>query len=226
MSTCSKPPATQAFVTSPHRQVATTLQTSPDTIPAEATSNSTEMVDTSPARQRRFETTIQTNRDRLLRVACRILRDADLSEDAVQEAFIQLWREANWPSNLEVWLTRTVVHRSLHLRRTAIRRGRHESRAGNQSHPRSNHWGPDEPVLAREMADAVHAALDQLPTGYRDVFILRVDHEQEYETIAHRLDIPVGTVRSRLNRCRKALQNALGDLLTDQPSNAGMALTT
>ena len=62
----------------------------------------------------------------LRRVAERVLGCPHLADDAVQEALIALWRERNRPRSPLAWLSRAVLHRSLHLRRTRSRRKRHE----------------------------------------------------------------------------------------------------
>ena len=67
---------------------------------------------------------------RLTEVAERILGSGEAADDAVQEALVTLWKAQAEPPNLQGWLVRTVVHRSLHARRTALRRRKWEERAG------------------------------------------------------------------------------------------------
>ncbi|HMQ23229.1 MAG TPA: sigma factor, partial [Planctomycetota bacterium] len=66
--------------------------------------------------------------DRLRRIGLRITGCNDLASDAVQEAVIGLWRlRDDLPDDFAAWLGHAVVHRSLHLRRSALRRRRHEA---------------------------------------------------------------------------------------------------
>ena len=77
----------------------------------------------------KFSEVVSPMLSRLHRLARRILRSDDLAEDAVQEAILTLWKEGRLPPNPAAWLSRAVVHRSLHLNRCRCRRRRHELRA-------------------------------------------------------------------------------------------------
>lgn len=146
---------------------------------------------------------------RLRRLAQRILRSEDLAEDAVQEALFSLWREGQRPPNPEAWLSRTVIHRSLHLNRGRRRRDRHERQAclhRPEFDPRSE---PSRAAEADEISASINQALSGLSERLRTVFVLREIEQLDYESIAAALQIPLGTVRSRLARSREALQQAL-----------------
>ena len=79
-----------------------------------------------------FAEVVHTRLPRLQRLARRILHGEDLADDAVQEALFSLWKEGRMPPNLEGWLVRAVVLRSLHLNRARRRRRGYEERAGAQ----------------------------------------------------------------------------------------------
>ena len=158
-----------------------------------------------------FAETVAPLLDRLHRLARRILRSDDMAEDAVQEALTSLWREGRMPPNPTGWLSRAVVHRSLHLNRCRQRRRCHEERACSH---RSvlNHEGDASRLLeARELGVRIEAAISRLPDRFREVFVLREVEQMDYGAIADALRVPVGTVRSRLSRSREALQKALGE---------------
>jgi RNA polymerase sigma-70 factor (ECF subfamily) len=158
-----------------------------------------------------FAETVAPLLDRLHRLARRILRSDDMAEDAVQEALTILWREGRMPPNPTGWLSRAVVHRSLHLNRCRQRRRCHEERACSH---RSvlNHEGEASRLLeARELGVRIEAAISRLPDRFREVFVLREVEQMDYGAIANALRVPVGTVRSRLSRSREALQKALGE---------------
>jgi RNA polymerase sigma-70 factor, ECF subfamily len=145
----------------------------------------------------------------LHRLAWRILRSEDLAEDAVQEALLSLWREGQRPPNPEAWLSRTVIHRSLHLNRGRRRRDRHERQACLHR-PEFDPCGePSRAAEAGEINASIDQALSGLPERLRTVFVLREIEQLDYESIAAALRIPLGTVRSRLARSREALQQAL-----------------
>lgn len=153
---------------------------------------------------------------RLRHVARGILDDADLAEDAVQEAMITLWQAEAAHASTDGWLFRTVVHRSLHAGRTARRRRRHEHEAGTQAVAEGEASAADDPfevVAQAQTADLLQSAIDALPRAQREVLLLRERSGLDYDAIAQALDLPIGTVRSRLNRTRQALRRALQDVV-------------
>lgn len=133
--------------------------------------------------------------------ARRILGDDDAAGDAVQEALISLWQAGPLPDHLRRWLLRTVVHRSLHARRTNVRRAHWEDRGGEAVIPCAL-CDPERSLEVRELIDVLEIALAALSPDQREVIELRDIDGLEYREIAARLGVPVGTVRSRLNRAR------------------------
>lgn len=152
-------------------------------------------------------------------VARRIVGSDDLASDAVQEALLSLWSADSEPVELRAWLVRTVVHKSLHLVRSSSRRGRHESEAYAG---RSESCPLCDPAVVLEQAECdqrIAAALKALSADLRAPFVLRQLHGLDYETIARRLNVPVGTVRSRLHRAREFLWNRLSDELVQRAAS-------
>jgi RNA polymerase sigma-70 factor (ECF subfamily) len=141
-------------------------------------------------------------------IAKRILRDEDLAHDAVQEAIITLWRAGVVPERTRAWLVRTVIHRAMHERRTRVRRRRWEGEAA-QAELDCPLCDPAREAENAELWAAITAAVDGLTAEHRDVFILRELDGLDYQAISERLNVPVGTVRSRLNRARGVLRDAL-----------------
>lgn len=140
------------------------------------------------------------------RVAERILGCRDLARDAVQEALLTHWRGGPDDGSDRAWLIRTVIHRSLHERRAQSRRRRWESDAARDGTFDCPLCQPDRELERRELASLLDGALRSLPEAHRTVFLLREVDGLEYHAIALRLGLPVGTVRSRLNRARCALR--------------------
>jgi len=139
-------------------------------------------------------------------VARRILRDEDQAQDAVQEALLSLWQAAETPRSLRGWLVRAVIHRSLHARRSRDRRRHWEGVAGDLLARDCPLCDPERRLDARRGLRDLERALESLPEDQRSVFLLRELEGLEYREIARRLALPVGTVRSRLNRARRRLQ--------------------
>jgi RNA polymerase sigma-70 factor (ECF subfamily) len=137
------------------------------------------------------------------------LRSDDLADDAVQEALLSLWLEGRLPPNLDGWLVRAVVYRSLHLNRSRRRRREYEERACLLRPEHDPGGDASRPLEDAEVARTIEAALSGLPDYLRTVFVLREVEQMDYKSIAEALQVPVGTVRSRLNRSRSALQQVL-----------------
>ena len=145
----------------------------------------------------------------LVSISRRILGNEDLAWDAVQEALFSLWLEGEMPTNLRAWLARAVVHRSLHLSRCRSRRRHHEDRARFERNEESDRDDPARHLEGQELRRVLHEALSQIGPDHRDVLVLSVVEEMDYQSIADALNIPVGTVRSRLNRSRRAFRDVL-----------------
>jgi RNA polymerase sigma-70 factor (ECF subfamily) len=145
----------------------------------------------------------------LLAKARRLLGSEDQAWDAVQETLLSLWKEEEQPPNLPAWLMRTVTHRSLHALRTRARRRKHEERAAAERPEASRHDDPARLAEVNELRSRMDEAFSGLTPEHREVFRLRQVERLDYETIAGLLELPVGTVRSRLNRSRLAYKEAL-----------------
>jgi RNA polymerase sigma-70 factor (ECF subfamily) len=157
----------------------------------------------------RLRAAVEPHLARLQSVAERVLGCPDLARDAVQEALVALWRARDLPPNPRAWLVRAVLHRSLHARRTESRRRKWEQLAGA-------HWvetcpicDPESALAGRELRRRIDEALDALTPDQRLAVALREVECLDYAALAERLRVPVGTVRSRLNRARSALREAL-----------------
>ena len=139
----------------------------------------------------------------LVAVARRILRDEDAARDAVQEALISLWRESEMPRNVRSWLLRTVAHRSLHLARCRSRRLEHEREAGFERGVQCDRNDPARRLEGEELGCILEKALRRIAPDHRAVLVKSVIEQMDYESIAMSLQIPIGTVRSRMNRARQ-----------------------
>lgn len=140
------------------------------------------------------------------RTACGILGDAALAEDAVQEAFVRIFRsigrvDASRPFG--AWLKRIVVNESL---RCADWR-----RRGGQPGEVPERESPDvteEIVDAGERARIVQQSLSELPDELRVLVVLKYYDDLSDPQIASATAMPVGTVKSRLARARAWLRDA------------------
>lgn len=142
-------------------------------------------------------------------IARRLLGCDHLAADAVQEALVALWQQDTPPPHPKAWMMRAVVHRAQHLRRTARRRQHHEHTASQHCHLHGSCDNPLHIAVAHEVGEQLSAALDTLPTDFRQALELYTKRGLDYADIAARLELPIGTVRSRLHRARHALRAAL-----------------
>ncbi len=146
---------------------------------------------------------------RLINISAGICRDRHRAEEIVQEAFIKLWRQP--PDAGEVayssWLRRVVTNLSINALKRTKRPGalpEHSSDRSLQTQHR-----PYERIDERDQMDRLHAAMERLDEQKRAILVLRAYEQLSYEEIATHLDVPIGTVMSRLNRARAALQKEL-----------------
>ena len=132
------------------------------------------------------------------RLAFRILRDRALAEDAVQEAFLAVWRSADAykreRAKPSTWILTVVHRRAVDLvRREQSRRGEPLEVAPEPS------VGPvDEDAVLRDRRAAVQAALTELPGEQRQALELAYYGGLTQSELAERLGVPLGTVKSRM----------------------------
>jgi RNA polymerase sigma-70 factor (ECF subfamily) len=152
-----------------------------------------------------FDALARTVGDRCMAIACRILRDADLAEDAVQAALITAWRELRSlrdPDRFEPWLHRILTHACY-----AEARRRRQWSASVRVVPVEATYGPDD-TMTVQLRDQVDRAFRRLTLEQRTV----VFHHYlglPLSEVADRLDIPVGTAKSRLHYAKSALRASL-----------------
>jgi RNA polymerase sigma-70 factor (ECF subfamily) len=144
--------------------------------------------------------------DRMYATATRILRDADLAEDALQGALITAWRQLPTlrdPDRFEAWLRRLLVHACY-----AEARRRRRWAANVRVLPVDGPAGSDESLSIHDR-DALDRAFRRLSIEQRAVFVLHHHVGLTLVEIAETLGIPAGTARSRLHYSTRALRAAV-----------------
>jgi RNA polymerase sigma-70 factor (ECF subfamily) len=172
--------------------------------------------DERPVRESFFSGTIRSLTDRLTVAARRIVDDEELARDAVQEALLSLWLQAELPANPRAWLVRTVRNRCLHLARGRSRRLKHETCARRLRLEASDRDDPAERLEREEWGRIFSDSLNRLGKDQRTILALNLIDELDYRSIAVVLDVPIGTVRSRLSRARRALRDVLTRTLPEE----------
>lgn len=144
------------------------------------------------------------------RRAYAVLRDSALAEDAVQEAFLDLWRTAatfDRHRGLVVsWLCTLVHRRAVDLTRREVARRRAVDRLPEAGLPE---YAAEEQVLLLVERRRVRDALETLRTEQRQLVELAYYGGLTHVELARRLDVPVGTVKSRMSAAMTALATAL-----------------
>ncbi len=149
------------------------------------------------------------------RVAFRHLGNLQDAEDAVQDAFVKAHRglaEFDGRSAFQTWLRRIVINAAMDLGR---RRGRRHAtsldalEAAGQPQPLAVHHDPSLSLRRDDLQQALDEALAKLSDILRMTFILFAEGDYSYREIAEALDIPIGTVMSRIHSAREKLQEHL-----------------
>lgn len=142
-------------------------------------------------------------------VVTRMCGDAGLAEDAAQEAFMRAW--VNLPSfqprgSLRNWIYRIAINAALDVLRHKPEETLEDEHAGRMPDQGA---GPETALIEKEQADALRQAVKSLPEAARAVLVLREFGGLSYREISGVLDVPIGTVMSRLNYARNRLREVL-----------------
>ncbi len=158
--------------------------------------------------------------DRLYNTLVHVTGSAEDGRDVCQDAFVQAFlklRSFQRTSAFYTWLYRIALNMAASRRRRkkpTLSVDQHRENTGYD--PPSRDGQPSEPLERRERAARVQAALRTLDDDFRTVLVLREIDGHPYETIAEMLDLPLGTVRSRLHRARMELREQLKGVLMEQ----------
>jgi RNA polymerase sigma-70 factor (ECF subfamily) len=170
----------------------------------------------------RFEEEALELADQVYQVARRLVGSREEAEDLMQETYARAfrsWRSYTPGTNLRAWLLRILTNLNIDRARARQRRPQTEpleegdyflynrlAESAGDSQPEE-----EERVVARLSQDNVVSALSELPHDFRDVVVLVDIGSFSYAEAAQILDIPVGTVMSRLHRGRRILKRQLAE---------------
>lgn len=144
--------------------------------------------------------------------------DAAEAEDLTQEAFLQLFRKLSTfrgESAFSTWLHRLVVNVVLmRLRKKSVQKVSLDETDNGQDEPVKREYGEDDRRLLGSIDRiALNAAIEQLPPGYRAIFVLHDVQGYEHNEIARIMNCSVGNSKSQLHKARLKLREALrGDV--------------
>jgi RNA polymerase sigma-70 factor (ECF subfamily) len=167
-----------------------------------------------------FGQLVGTYQDRLYNSLLRVLGSAEDARDIVQDAFVQAFLKLDTfrgTSAFYTWLYRIAFNLAMsHARRGRKAMSLETVKTNCGSEPMDGQPTPEVDALQAERIEMVHRALGKLGAEYRQVLVLRELEGCRYEQIAAILDLPVGTVRSRLFRARLQLRDQLAPLLREE----------
>jgi len=176
-----------------------------------------------------FELLVLKYQRRIQRLIARMVRDTDLVEDIAQETFIRAYRalhQFRGEAQFYTWLYRIAVNTAkkalLDLKHdplvtmAALRPEDDEDETFQPGREPIAEETPETLLAAREIAEAVQAALEALPEDLRQAVTLREIEGLSYEDIAAVMGCPIGTVRSRIFRAREAISARVRPMLERQ----------
>ncbi len=170
---------------------------------------------------RAFEALVVKYQRRVARHVARYVKSADDVEDVVQEVFIRAYRglaSFRGDSQFYSWLYRIAANAALnHLRRASddvsLGDDAPDERASEFAPGVSDAAQPDRTLMAEQIADAVQRALAKLQPQLTEALMLFEVEKKSYAEIAEMLQIPIGTVRTRIFRAREFIAKRLEPVL-------------
>jgi len=155
-----------------------------------------------------FSRLVDRYRDRLMNVIGRMLASREEAEDIVQETFLRVYqhRESfDFEHCFSTWLY-TIA---LNLARNELRKKKKYKFVDIFDMQNKEVETAVEAKIPSNLGPAIQAAIEALPDKYKTAFLLRDIEEMPYEEVARALSVPLGTVKSRVNRARSILREKL-----------------
>lgn len=179
--------------------------------------------------QRAFELLVIKYQRRIERLIGRMVRDVNLVEDIAQETFIRAYRalhQFRGDAQFYTWLYRIAVNTAkrflLKLKndpavfQSALQSYDEDDETFQRRSEPSTDETPESVLAAKEIGQAVNAALEALPDDLKQALTLREIDGLSYEEIAEVMNCPLGTVRSRIFRAREAVSSKVKPMLERQ----------
>jgi len=166
-----------------------------------------------------FADLVRRYKTRIVNLIYRFIRDHQRAEDLAQEVFVRVFlhREryrksgkfSTWIFTIAVNLAKNEIRRKVRLRNTSSLEGLAEVAGSSGFFLKDDKPPPDRDLERDQLNVLVNAAIQKLPQRYRTALVLRDIEGLSYEEIGDILQIPGGTVRSRINRARLMLKEKL-----------------
>jgi len=159
-------------------------------------------------------------KDRLINFVFQIVNDRDQAEDIIQDTMLKLYTHKHYYRNIakfSTWIyTIAGNFAKTELRKKKTRKVTNNSQLGPEDRdydPPSSDPSPEKLVEGDYISTKIHEAIEKLPEHFRVVTVLRDIEKFPYEEISSIVEVPLGTVKSRINRARLQLQKDLKDFI-------------
>ncbi len=186
--------------------------------------------------QRALKLLIERYQRKVYSVALGMVKDREEAMDVSQEAFVKVYKYLDHfkgDSSFYTWLYRITVNICIDvLRRRAVARGEHVEFDENVQHDSAEAnigalgsrlgTNPQKALLRKELAAKIEEALQEVPEKHRAILLLRELEGMSYEDLARTLQIPKGTVMSRLFHARAKMQTILNKYLELEEAKSGI----
>lgn len=170
-----------------------------------------ELVD--PAWGDALEAMFARHQDELLGTLYYLVGNIEDARDALQESFVKCWKHRHQVTQLKnprAWMFRIALNTGRDLRSTAWRRKR-QGLVDEEAIEQPAHERPEEIAARTEQFQQLQQAIANLREEEKEVFLLRQNGELTYDEIAEALDIPTGTVKTRMRLAVKNLRKQFND---------------
>ena len=161
-----------------------------------------------------FSDMVDRYKNRLMNVIGRMLSSSEEAEDVVQETFVRVYQHRQ-SFNFQHCFSTWIYTIGLNLARNELRKRKKFKYYDITEMQGSESEFAVEAKLPSRLPEVLNAAVEGLPEKYRTAFMLRDVQELSYEEVAQILDVPLGTVKSRVNRARLILREKLQPRLED-----------
>ena len=159
-----------------------------------------------------FEMLVRRHEKTIFNLVYRMLGDYDEAAEVSQEVFLSAYRAIGrfrGDANFSTWLYRIALNHTSTRRKSLSRRQQRNVAIEDTEPVRDLQPGPAETMEKKEIRERVQRALNNLEPDDATVIVLRDLQDIPYEEVARLLEVPVGTVKSRLHRARQALKSQL-----------------
>lgn len=161
-----------------------------------------------------FNLLVKNYKVRLFSPLYRLVGNREEAEDILQETFLRVYRQKgsyDFNYSFSTWIYTIALNlcRNLYKRKKKVRFLGMDSLVNHPDPNSGNH------VNRNRLSSILEGAISSLPFKYRTVFLLRDVDQLSYEEVASTLSLPLGTVKSRVNRARRILQKKLKPMMEE-----------